>query len=130
MADKMYDGAKNAADNVADKAKSAVDTVANKADGAKDAAKGLVEKVQERAKSVTDSVVNTAEKATEKTGEWIGDAAGTVENAVSDGYRSAEHEIEQFGKDVTNIVRKYPLTAVAIGLGLGMLLGRATNSRA
>ena len=79
---------------------------------------------------MTDSVVNTAEKATEKTGEWIGDAAETVETAVSDGYHSAEHEIEQFGKDVTNIVRKYPLTAVAIGLGLGMLLGRATNSRA
>ena len=61
MADKMYDGMKNAADNAADKAKSAVDTVANKADGAKDAAKGLVEKVQERAKSVTDALSRIAD---------------------------------------------------------------------
>ncbi|CAN5242811.1 hypothetical protein BH11PLA2_BH11PLA2_10040 [soil metagenome] len=130
MSDKLQNGIRSASDNGAGRVMAAGDWAADKVEGVKDAAMGLVDKVQERARNVTRTVTDTAENVVDKAGGWLGDKEQSVENVVSDGYHNAEHAIEHFGRDVTAIVKKYPLTVVAIGLGLGLLLGRASSTRA
>ncbi len=129
MSDKVRDAANSGIENATDKAKSAAEWAADKADHAKDSAKGLVDLAQQRAKNVTNTVADAATKVRDKGEQWVGDAADSVQTAVTDGYAYAQNGLEHFGRDMTAVIRKHPMTAVAIGLGLGLLLGRAASSR-
>ena len=60
---------------------------------------------------------HAAEHAGEKAQKWAGDAYDATADTMGD-----------FGKEVTSMVRKYPIPALLIGFGLGMLLGRAART--
>ena len=59
-------------------------------------------------------------------------AVGTATTAVVDGLESAssylqEKKFEHLAKDVTALVRTYPVQSLLIGIGLGYLLARRTR---
>lgn len=63
--------------------------------------------------------------------------AGTVESAstaIVDGIKSSgdylrTHDIDEMSKDITDVIRRNPISAVWIGLGAGFLLGQALVRR-
>ena len=134
----------------ADKAKDMASTVADKA---KDAASS----VSNMAKDAASSVGNMAEKATTAVGERANEAvtsvgggmkslAGTIRDkgphsgilgsatsTVADTLESSGRYLEKEGlsgiaEDMTGLIRRNPLPAVLVGIGLGFLLARATRS--
>jgi ElaB/YqjD/DUF883 family membrane-anchored ribosome-binding protein len=129
MNDKMRDNSRAAIDMAADKAKNATDWVADKAENAKEGAIDLAETVQDRAKTLAKGLADTATRAKDKAGEWIADAAEPVQSFVEHGYDDGKKAVQQFGHDATAMIRRYPLTAVAVGLGMGLLIGRAVGHR-
>ena len=130
MNDKNREQAKESVDMAADKAKQATDWVANKVETARNGAVDLAETVQDRAQTVAKSFAHTAAKAKDKAGEWLGDAAEPVQHFVEENYDDARQALNSFSRDATQMIRRYPITAVAIGLGVGLLLGRAAGGRA
>jgi ElaB/YqjD/DUF883 family membrane-anchored ribosome-binding protein len=153
MKDKAQDfasQAKDAAGNVADKAK---DAASNVADKAKDAGRGIMDTAKDVAGAVRDHVGSAAEATAEgadKAAGWVGsgmenlgrklhdnapggflgDAAERVSGALeSSGKYLQEEGLTGMAKDFGDLIKRNPLPAVLIGIGVGFLLARATSSR-
>ena len=72
--------------------------------------------------------------AQEKAGEWAAEGKQAIHHAgekaqewAAEARDAATSGISDFGKEVTNLVRKHPLPAVLLGFGLGLLLGRTAR---
>jgi uncharacterized protein YjbJ (UPF0337 family) len=132
------DKAKDIAGNVADKAR---DVAGNVADKARDVAGN----VAETAKDVASNVGHKAEDATHAVGSGLQSLAGTVRSNLphsgvvgaatstlasgleNTGKYLQEEGLKGMSEDVTNLIRRNPLPAVLIGIGLGFILARATK---
>jgi len=121
-----------------DKAK---DMAASAADKAREAASSMTE----RASEIASNLGEKAESATSAMGSSMQSLAGTLrEHAPSSGMlRSAtsnvadtldssgrylqETGLSGVGKDLTDMIRRNPMPALMIGIGLGFLLARAAR---
>jgi len=154
MAGNVADKAREAWDtagNVADKAR---DTAANVAGKARDTAANVADKAWDTAGTVVDKAKETAadlgkraESATHAVGSGmkslagtlreslphegvIGAASSTVASGLETSGRYLEKEsLQGIAEDVTNLVRRNPIPALLLAVGLGFILARATSSR-
>jgi len=56
----------------------------------------------------------------------IGSAAGTVAEQLETGGRYlSQHDVGDIGKDLTNVIRNYPIPSLLCVFGMGFLLGGA-----
>jgi len=135
---------------VADKAK---EVASNMADKAKDAASGVVEKVKDMAStagqavgSAATTVGHRAEDAVGAVGSGmhslgetihdrapesgvLGKAADCVANTLEAGGRYLEEKkLSGMAGDVTDMIRRNPIPALLVGIGLGFLLARTFRS--
>lgn len=129
MNNKMGDQTKSAIDAGADKAKQGADWASDKVDNVKSGAVDLAETVQDRASTMAKGFADTAKRAKDQAGQWISENAEPVQKFVEDNFQHGREVMDHFSRDATDMIRKYPLTAVAIGLGVGLLIGRAAGSR-
>ena len=54
----------------------------------------------------------------------IGSAADSIaEGLQSGGEYLSQYKVEDIGKNATNCMRKYPISSLVIGVGVGILLG-------
>jgi len=58
---------------------------------------------------------------------------GRAGSAVADtleagGHYLEEHGLKEMGDDITNMIRRNPIPALLVGIGIGFLLARATRS--
>jgi hypothetical protein len=122
-------------------------------DKAKDTAHSLTEKAGEVASNVghkvseaASTVGHGADRAVQSAGSGMQSFADTVRergpqsgmlgsasSAVADTLDSAGEYLESHGlsgvaEDITNLVRRHPIPALLIGIGVGFLLARATRS--
>ena len=106
---------------------------------------GTVANMTAKAQELGATAANKANEAATVFGEKIGSlasvirenvphegAVGTAATAVVDGLESAssylrEKKFEHLAKDVTALVRTYPVQSLLIGVGLGYLLARRTR---
>jgi len=127
-------------------------TVGNVAEKARDAAANVSDKVKEAAASavhkagdVASNVGHKAEEATAAVGGGMRSLAGTIrESAPQGGMAGAvssnvagslesggrylqEHGLRGIGEDLTNLIRRNPLPALFLGIGLGFMIARATR---
>jgi ElaB/YqjD/DUF883 family membrane-anchored ribosome-binding protein len=127
------------ASNVADKAR---DAGASVMDRARDAAASVGRTASETASAIGDR----AESATSSVGSGMQSLASTIrENApregmlgrasssVAEGLESGGRYVKEEGisgmmEDLTEVVRRNPLPAVLVGIGVGFLLARLTSS--
>jgi ElaB/YqjD/DUF883 family membrane-anchored ribosome-binding protein len=125
----MIDQAKDTARDVGDKAKQAASSVADKA-------KQVASSVGDRA----ESAVTGAGKGMENLAQTIRDRAphegvlGSAASGVASTLESSGRYLEEQGlsgiaDDVTNLIRRNPIPAVLIGIGVGFMLARLTNPR-
>ena len=90
-----------------------------------DAGGGMLDTVKEKAKDVAAGVANVAGQVTEKAKEVAGKAWEGTKNAASAVAETAEHGWE----GLNGLIRRYPVPAVAVALGVGLLLGQLLASR-
>lgn len=131
-----FRGVHDMASSVADKTKDAATTFADKA---KDAATHTADRAKEFGKSAADM----ADAATAKVGtgmESVADklrdkapregvlhnAASKVADTLEKGGRYLEQEgITGMASDLTNVIKRNPIPAVLVGVGIGFLLAQA-----
>jgi hypothetical protein len=129
-------GMQDVASNVADKAR---ETASNVADKAKDFASHAAD----RAKDFGKSAVNAADSATAKVGSGVESMAdklrdsapreGMMHNAanrVADTLERSGRYLEEEGltgmaDDLTGVIKRYPIPAVLVGIGVGYLIAHA-----
>ena len=120
-------------------ASTAVDTATNMA---KDAASAAGKKASEAASYVghkaddATMAVGSGMKSLAGTiresgpsGGMLGNATSAVASTLESGGRYLEkHGLSGVGEDLTNVIRRNPIPAVLIGIGLGFLVAKATRS--
>jgi len=133
-----FDKAKDTAGQAMDKAR---DVAAQAVDKAKDAASSVGEMVGHAASNVgkkADDLTSSAGTGLKNFGDTIrehapqgmlGDAAKTVASTTKQVGRYLEEEgLSGMFDDVTSMIKRNPIPAVLVGVGLGVLLGRLLRS--
>jgi len=126
------------AQEVKEKAKDAAATVTERA---RDAAANVAHKASEAASTVG----HKAEEATAAVGSGMQSLAGTIrdkgphsgmmgtastsvaETLESGGRYLQDEGLKGLGEDLTNLIRRNPLPALLVGIGIGFLLARSTS---
>jgi hypothetical protein len=114
--------------NLMDKAKQAAGTVADKA---KDVASTVGQKAENATEAVGSGMQSLAGTIRDKgpQGGVLGGATSGVARALDASGRYLEEQgLSGMAEDVTNMIRRNPIPAVLIGVGLGFLLARLTRS--
>jgi len=143
MAD-MKNNIKSGIDDAARAAKSGINDAASAAKGATDQAAGssggtmgtirdtaqhLAERAGDLASQAKDRVTDLAGQARDRLGDWAGNVnAESVQRFAHDAYDAVGERAGDFGREVASLVRRYPLPAILVGFGVGLLLGRAARS--
>jgi hypothetical protein len=120
------DKAKEAGTAAMDKARDIAGTATDKA---KDVAANVGKKAEDATHAVghgMQSLAGTVRENLPREGA-IGTAASTVAGCLENTGKYLEKEgIQGMAEDVTNLIRRNPLPAVLVGIGLGFLLARVT----
>jgi ElaB/YqjD/DUF883 family membrane-anchored ribosome-binding protein len=138
-AGQALDKAKEAAGNVADVAR---DVASQAVDKAKDAASSVGGMVSDTAKNVgrkADDLTSQAGTGIKNFGDTIrehapqggllGDAAKTVASTTKQvGSYLEEEGLSGMFEDMTNLIKRNPIPAILVGVGLGVLIGRVMKS--
>jgi len=139
------DKAKDLAGNAMDKAK---DVAGQAVDKARDAASSVGEMVGHAASNLGHTASNVGRKADDLTSSagtsiknfgdtirehapqgMLGDAAKTVASTTNQVGRYLEEEgLSGMFDDVTNLIKRNPVPAILVGVGLGVLIGRVMRS--
>ena len=111
-------------------------------DKAADAAKGAVEHGHDAANKVGDKAGSTLGTIADKASEYahdgkqalkhLADEAGEVgekaQKYATEAYDATADRLDDYTKDLANMVRKYPVQSVLVGFLAGMLLSRTLRS--
>jgi hypothetical protein len=123
------DQAKEMASVVVDKARGAAAAVAHSVG---EAACAVGEKAKEAASAVgggMKSLAGTVRENTRREG-MLGAATSSVADTLEKGGRYLQQEgLRGMAEDVAHLIRRNPIPALAIGIGLGFLLAKVTTRR-
>ena len=129
-----------------DIASSAAQTVGQTAAGAAQKARDMASSAAHSASDIASNVGHRAEEATSTVGGSMRSLAGTLRenmphegmmgtagSAVADTLERGGRYLEQeglrgIGEDLTNVIRRNPIPAVLVGIGVGFLLARSLRS--
>jgi len=116
MASNVADTARQAAANVADKAKQAAQGIGQRAE---DATHGLGSGMKSLGESLRDKAPQ---------GGVLGSAASSVASGLERSGQYLQQEgISGMAGDLTDLIRKNPIPALLVGVGIGFILARATS---
>jgi len=128
MAKKASEETKKFGEKIGDEAKSLASTAVQKTE---DAASFVGHKADEATEAVGHSMKSlggTIRENTPKEG-MLADAGGAVASTLETGGKYLEdHNLKDISEDITNVIRRNPVPAVLLALGIGFLLARATRS--
>jgi len=138
MADAAREGAgkageavKDTASSMTQKASDAVkDTASSMAHKASDAGSYIAHKAEDATSAVGGGMKSLADTLRDKGPHdgMFGNAASAVASTLESGGRELqEHGLSGIADDITNTVRRHPIPAVLIGIGLGVLLARVCS---
>jgi len=127
-AGQAMDKARDVASNVADKAKDAASSVGGMVS---DTAKNVGRKADDLTSSAGTGIKNFGDTIREHApqGGVLGDAAKTVANTTKQiGSYLEEEGLSGMFEDVTKLIKRNPIPAILVGVGLGVLIGRVMRS--
>jgi len=123
------DAASHAAQAVGQKASDLASTVAHKA---QDAASTVGHKAEDATATVGHGMQTLAGKVRDNTPHegMLGSASTAVADAIEGAGKYVEDKnLSGMMDDVTGLIRRNPVPALLLGLGIGFLIGRALSSR-
>ena len=94
---------------------------------AKEAASGMLETVKDKVHDVAAGASQLAGQAKDTAQEWassVGDAAVHVKDKAQAAAGVAVDKVRGAGQDVTDLIHRYPVQTVLVGIGVGFLLGQ------
>jgi ElaB/YqjD/DUF883 family membrane-anchored ribosome-binding protein len=111
--------------------------------GLKSEVRHVASEVEGQAKYVGSQVAGTADTVLSSVGQGLNSLAETIRDyapsegaaeSVAVGLQSGgdylvQHGVEDIAKDLTDVVRKYPIASMWIGMGVGVLLGSALSRK-
>lgn len=109
---------------------SALEAVKGAVQEAAAGASKLASQGRDTAQEWAGAVADAAGHAKDSAQQWAGAAADAVDQAkgkAAELAATAADRVEDFGQDVTRLIRRYPLQAVLLGVGVGFLLARVTR---
>jgi len=124
----VADKAKDLASNVADKARGAASSVAQTAS---DVASNVGQRAEDATSSVGGGIRSLAGTIREKGPHsgMMGSATESIADTLESGGRYLEEEgLSGMGKDLVELIRRNPIPALLVGVGLGFLLAKALRS--
>jgi hypothetical protein len=127
-AKELASSASEKASSIAEKAKETARDAANKAG---DMAKNVGNKAEDAVSSVGGQMKSLAGTIREKAPHEgiVGSTASAVANTLdSSGAYLQEHNLSGMAEDMTEVIRRYPIQSLLVGIGVGFLLARATRS--
>jgi uncharacterized protein YoxC len=134
MGQDIRDKSKNVGQAAADLASSvgqkASDVASNLGKKASDAASAVGEKADDATAAVGHGMKSLAGTIRDKSPDsgMIHGAAGAVASTLErSGEYLEERQLSGIARDVTDMVRRYPIAAICIGLGLGFFFARVTS---
>jgi hypothetical protein len=123
------DKARDVASNVADKAR---DFGSNVSHVAGDVASNVGQRAEDATSAVGGGMKNLASQVREHGPRegMLGGATSAVASTLESGGRYLQEQgLSGIGEDLTGMIRRNPIPALLIGIGVGFLLARATSSR-
>jgi len=106
-----------------------MDTAKDLAGKAGEAAQGAVQTVKEMAGDAASYIGRKAESATSAVGSGIKSAAGSIAGTVESGQKYlSEHSMGDIANDVAGVIRRNPIPALLIAVGLGFIMARAMRA--
>jgi len=122
--------AKDVAGNIVDKTK---DIAGNVVDKTKETAAALGHRAEDATRAVgqgMESLASTVRHNAPQSG-MLGSAAASVASGLESSGRYLEKEgLQGIGEDLLNVIRRNPIPALIVGIGLGFVLARAVSPRA
>jgi hypothetical protein len=122
----------HAKDMAAEAAAKAKDIGSNVAQKASDAASFIGKKADDATSAVGAGMKSVAGAIRDKTSDkgMIGATGSAVANTLEQGARYLEEQgLSGIGNDMTNLIRRNPIPALLVGIGLGFLVARAITPR-
>jgi hypothetical protein len=112
------------------------------ADKARDAARGAVESARDTATGVMDRARDVAGNVADTARDWATGAVGAVKDSdvvnkageyASEAWETGsryfqEHSFKDMADDVAGVIRRNPIPALLVGVGLGFILARSLRS--
>jgi hypothetical protein len=133
--EKVKDAATSVANQAGDMASKAGDMASKVANQASDMASKVVHKVGDTAESATSSVGSGLQSAAGALREnmpnrgMLGSAAGAVADTLESSGRYLEDKgLSGMSDDIAGVIKRYPIPAVLLALGLGYLIASSTRS--
>jgi methyl-accepting chemotaxis protein len=131
----MKHKAENVASDAADKARQAASTVSERAQSmassASEMATNAGKKVTETVSQLGENIQSAAGSLRERGphGGRLGDATSMVADRMDSAGRYLQEEgLSGIAEDVTTLIRRNPIPALFVGIGIGFLLARITRS--
>ncbi len=123
-------GSTSTMDKARDVASSAVETV-------RDTASNVADKAKDLASNVADTARDWASTAGQKASDLASsgkEMLGNAENYVADAWERGRQYVQQEGfrgmaDDLAGVIRRNPIPALLVGIGIGFLIARSTSSR-
>lgn len=123
------DKAKEIASAVVDKAKGAASSVAHTVGQAGSAVGEKANEATSAVGSGMKSLAGTIRENTPREGV-LGTATSAMANTLESGGRYLQEEgLGGMAEDVTNLIRRNPIPAILVGIGIGFLLAKITTTR-
>jgi hypothetical protein len=116
------------ATSVAEKAKEMTRDASNRAG---ELAKNVGHKAEDAVSSVGGQMKSLAGTIREKAPHegMVGSTASAVAKTLdSGGAYLQEHNLHGMAEDMTNLIRRYPIQSLLVGIGVGFLIAKATRS--
>lgn len=129
MASSAAESAKETASTMTDKAK---EMASNVGERASDAASAIGERAESATASVgsgMQSLAGTIRENMPHTG-MVGSASSSLASSLESGGRYLQEEgLRGVADDLTNLIKRNPIPALFVGIGIGFLIARATTNR-
>ena len=97
---------------------------ANSTDAAADKARDDFAALREDLAKLTGTVGQLVQSQAASTGTQVMDAVGVARDKISEGATATQDKLVSLEADLEEKIRQNPLSAVAIALGIGLLLGK------
>lgn len=84
--------------------------------------------IADKGKDLVNRIADEATHAGEKVQGWAEDAYEASRKEVKKDYDATAQIVENYGQEVTDLVKKYPIQSLLVGFAAGFLVSRAVKS--